>query len=72
MAGFVDGEGLVTITKQVRKDRPSPAYRAYVSASNTDRDVLGIFLAYYGAKIYQMHEKRRDQMGNKWSDAFAW
>jgi len=72
MAGFTDGEGLVTITRQIRKDRPSPAYRAYVSISNTHRDVLMIFLRCYGGGIYTIHEKRRDAMGKNWADAYCW
>lgn len=72
MAGFLDGEGLVTIVRQIRKDRPSPAYRAYVSICNTDREVLSIFPKVYGGRVYQMHEKRRDLMGKKWADAFTW
>ena len=72
MAGFVDGEGYVSITRQIRKNRPSPAYRAYVAVSNTDREVLTIFLRCYGGLLYQNHEKRRDVMGNMWSDAYTW
>lgn len=72
IVGFLDGEGLVTITRQIRKDRPSPAYRAYVNVCNTDKEVLGIYLKYYGGRIYQAHEKRRDLMGNKWADAYNW
>jgi hypothetical protein len=72
MAGFLDGEGLVTITKQIRKNRPSPAYRGYVSVSNTNKEVMAIFVNSYGGKIYQVHEKRRDQAGNKWADAYSW
>ena len=72
MAGFTDGEGLVTITRQVRKDRPSPAYRAYACITNTEREVLTTFLRYYGGAIYQRHDKRRDAMGIKWADAFTW
>jgi hypothetical protein len=72
MAGFLDGEGLITIVKQVRKNRPSPTYRAYVVVSNTRRKALLIYLRYYGGAIYQKHEKRRDLMGNKWADAYDW
>ena len=72
MAGFVDGEGLVTIMMQVRKNRPSPAYRACVTVTNTKREALTIFLTYYGGGIYQTHEKRRDRMGKNWADSYTW
>ncbi|HMD79185.1 MAG TPA: hypothetical protein VKF39_04290, partial [Nitrososphaerales archaeon] len=72
MAGFLDGEGLVTIVRQIRRSRPSPAYRCYVCVCNTDREVLTIYLSYYGGAIYQIHEKRRDKLGKKWADAFNW
>ena len=72
MAGFVDGEGYLTIMKQVRKYRPSPAFRAYVAISNTNQDVLKLFLNEYGGKVYFHYEKRLDKQGLKWSDAFTW
>ncbi|HYB45567.1 MAG TPA: hypothetical protein VEC92_03500 [Nitrososphaerales archaeon] len=72
MAGFLDGEGLVTIVRQVRKDRPSPAYRAYVTISNTKRSALEVFPTFYGGKIYCTSEQRSDWYGRKWADAFAW
>ena len=72
MAGFVDGEGNISIVRQIRRDRPSPAYRAYLKISNTNLSVLGIFPRYYGGKIYLKREKRRDNMGIKWADAYDW
>ena len=72
MAGFVDGEGNVTIVRQVRKSRPSPAFRAYVKVDNTDPRALPIFVKFYGGRIYLKNENRRDLMGNKWADAYTW
>lgn len=72
MAGFVDGEGQVTITRQARKNRPSPAYRAYVVVTNTKREVLLTFPEHHGGKIYRTSEQRRDWKGKKWADAYAW
>ena len=72
MAGFVDGEGTVTIVKQIRRNRPSPTYHAYARIDNTDKHSLSIFATYYGGKIYLKKEKRRDLMGNKWADAYTW
>jgi hypothetical protein len=72
MAGFLDGEGYVSIVRQIRKDRPSPTYRAYVAVSNTVKDSLTVFLRYYGGAIYQSHDKRTDAAGIRWADAFKW
>jgi hypothetical protein len=72
MAGFVDGEGYLTIMKQVRQDRPSPTYRPYIAISNTKRESLELFLNEYGGRIYLRPEKRTDRQGVKWSDAFDW
>jgi len=72
MAGFVDGEGCITISKQVRKNRPSPAYRVSITIANSDRRVLDFFLVNYGGAIYHVHERRRDKHSVKWADAFDW
>jgi hypothetical protein len=72
MAGFVDGEGTISINKQIRKHRPSPAYRAYVSVSNTDKNVLRIFAKNYGGNTYRNREHRKDQLGRNWSDLYRW
>jgi hypothetical protein len=72
MAGFADGEGNISIVKQARINRPSPAFRAYVKIENTVRDSLLIFVRYYGGKIYLKKEKRRDANGIKWADAYSW
>jgi len=72
MAGFVDGEGCLTISRQKRKGRPSPAYRVFISVSNTNRNVLSIFKSEYGGGIYNIHDRRKDKRGKNWSDAFDW
>lgn len=72
MAGFVDGEGLVTITRQLRKDRPSPAYRVYVTVCNTKPGVLSLFRECYGGAIYCINEHRKDWNGKNWADAYSW
>ena len=72
MAGFVDGEGNITIVRQTRKDRPSPAYHAYVRIDNTDPKALPIFVKFYGGRINLKKEKRRALLGNKWADAYTW
>jgi hypothetical protein len=72
MAGFVDGEGCLTIACQRRLNRPSPAYRAFVTVTNTNRSCLLRFCRWYAGDIYQVHEKRRDKLGKKWADAYCW
>lgn len=72
MAGFLDGEGHLNIVKQVRRCRSSPAYRPYVSVSNTHSEVLTCFMNEYGGAIYKRYENRKDKSGLKWSDAYTW
>lgn len=72
MAGFMDGEGCFTITKQIRKGRPSPAYRVQVNVSNTDVRGLQLFIECYGGTFYEVQESRGDRRGLKWADAYVW
>lgn len=72
MAGFIDGEGCLTISRQVRKGRPSPACRAYITIATTHRDVLQGFVERYGGRVYSVHERRGDKRGRKWADAYDW
>lgn len=72
MAGFVDGEGMLTIVKQKRKHRPSPAFRAEISIVNTQRVALLPFQEEYGGEIQQYSETRRGSWKSEWSDAYAW
>ena len=72
MAGFVDGEGCITISKQIRKTRPSPSYRVMVTISNTYKPVLEYFTQVYGGNIYHIHERRKDKQNVKWADAYDW
>lgn len=44
-AGMVDGEGTVTIERQIRKDRPSPAFRPMINITNTNRNLVTPFKA---------------------------
>lgn len=68
-AGIVDGEGCITISRQIRKGRPSPAFRATINVSNTDRRIVDPFRAAWGGEIYQ----RKDQRVHKrWQDSFTW
>lgn len=71
-AGFVDGEGCITISKQIRKNRPTPAYRVFVTISNTKKNSLELFKEEYGGEIYDYKEQRKDRYGVKWANAYHW
>lgn len=51
MAGFLDGEGWIGMSKQIRKNRPSPTYRTAIKTSNTKNESLMFFKERYGGKI---------------------
>jgi hypothetical protein len=68
-AGMVDGEGCLTISKQVRNGRPSPAFRVSITVSNTNRALLDPFKEMWGGNIYPRPERR---VAKKWSDAWTW
>lgn len=72
MAGFIDGEGCLTISKQIRKDRPSPAWRPLITIANTNKDSLELFQKTYGGTLRFNKEKRRSPTGVKWSDSWTW
>lgn len=72
MAGFVDGEGCLTISRQIRKDRPSPSYRASITITNTKKSALDIFETYYGGNVYDVMENRTDKRKVKWANAYCW
>lgn len=71
MAGFVDGEGMLTIVKQRRKERPSPAFRADISITNTQRAILLPFQEEYGGKIWS-YTRTRNDWACRWSEAYVW
>ncbi len=73
MAGFIDGEGCLSIYKQIRKNRPSPSWRPFVTIANTHRGCLNIFVENYGGHIRFNSEKRSNKKtGVKWSDSWSW
>jgi hypothetical protein len=72
IAGFIDGEGCITIARQIRKNRPSPSYRSYITVSNTNRDSLEYLRGHYGGVLYERHEYRKDKRGKNWADAYDW
>lgn len=72
IAGFIDGEGSLTIAKQIRKDRPSPAYRAQVSASNTDTSPLEFIHSLYGGSLYKGKPYQVGVNGKPWRPSWQW
>jgi hypothetical protein len=73
VAGFIDGEGCLTISKQIRKDRPSDAWRPMVTVANTNYESLNILKSIYGGTLRFNTEKRCNiKTGVKWSDSWSW
>lgn len=72
MAGIIDGEGTLTITKQIRPGRPSPAYRPIAQVTNTDAGLVQPFYDAFGGGIYERPDKRTDKSGNNWATAWTW
>ena len=72
MAGFVDGEGCLTITRQDRKNRPTPQWRPFITIANTHKQSLEIFHKQYGGTLRFNAEKRASKTGVKWSDSWTW
>jgi hypothetical protein len=71
-AGIIDGEGCISISRQMRNGRPSPAFRVFITISNTDLRILAPFQIAWRGKIRDVHERRGDKRGVKWADAFEW
>lgn len=67
MAGIIDGEGTITLAKQIRRGRPSPSYRQMVTVANCDLRILQPFLDHWGGCIYTSVEKREG-----YSDSSIW
>jgi len=51
MAGFIDGEGWIGMSKQKRENRPNPTYRTSVKISNQQIESLEVFKQYYDSQI---------------------
>lgn len=73
IAGFIDGEGCLTISKQVRTNRPSDAWRPMITVANTNQESLNILKNIYGGTLRFNNEKRcNKKTGVKWSDSWTW
>ena len=66
-AGFIDGEGCVSVAKSSRKGQPLPYYRADLSASNTVRAPLEKLSSMFGGRIVTV----RASVGNR-RTSYAW
>ena len=71
-AGIVDGEGCLTISKQIRKDRPSPSYRSSVTVSNTNPVLIQFFKDNFGGVFYKHSDERTDKNNKNWATAYTW
>lgn len=69
MAGLIDGEGCLSISKQNRKDRKNPTFRTSITVSNTDRRLVDIFHEYFGGVIYETKDNR---ISKGWANSFTW
>lgn len=67
-AGIIDGEGCLTLAKQIRKGRPSPAYRPMITVTNTDRRLVQPF-AMWGGNLYKRPDSRKSL---NWADSWTW
>jgi hypothetical protein len=68
-AGIIDGEGCITISKQMREGRPSPAYRPMITVTNTDRRLIQPFSDAWGGALYHRPDSRKNLM---WADSWTW
>lgn len=69
MAGIIDGEGCLTISRQIRKDRKNPSFKTSITVSNTDRRLVDIFHENFGGVIYETKDNR---VSKGWANSFTW
>lgn len=62
IAGFLDAEGSITITKRIRKDRPSPLYAIDIRIVNNHIGVLKSIQKKYGGFIHIRKEDKGNQL----------
>lgn len=68
-AGIMDGEGSITLAKQLRKGRPSPAFRPMVTVTNTDPSLVQPFIDLWGGAMYHRPDSRKKL---QWADSYTW
>lgn len=70
-AGMIDGEGCLTIARQIRRNRVSPAFRVQITVGNTDKRLLMPFFDMWQGGIYRRPDARLDKEQKK-KLAVAW
>lgn len=58
VAGFLDGEGNITILKRNQNERPNPSYDLHVGFTNRDLSALQVIQSFYGGTIFQKKRYR--------------
>ncbi len=66
IAGFLDGEGNISIQHQKAPPGRSPVYRHSVQLTQTHHPSLEFLQAEYGGKIYDHHDKRSSKFRPAW------
>lgn len=69
LAGFMDGEGTITVTRTRRADVPSIRHRPYVSVGNTVRAPLDEIREQYGGQVFTYQAPRtmpRAKVAYRW------
>lgn len=67
LAGFIDGEGTITITRSWSKKSKCDFYRVYLTVANTNKEIIDWLYKSYGGWIrtnYQEHER--------WKTIYRW
>lgn len=64
LAGFIDGEGCFGIFKSKRKDARE-ALRPYIAISNTNKEIIDLFMNTIPQKVYKSVGKRRQKEHHK-------
>lgn len=69
LSGLVDGEGFIGIAKQIRKDRPSPAYRTIFQIANTHKLLMDTLKQEFGGNVYIITREANDK---GWKEQYVW
>lgn len=70
MAGFIDGEGTLTILKVMVQGSSSPRYRATAQITNSNLEALRIFQQFYGGSIRNIYDWRLRALN--WAQCYEW
>lgn len=71
IAGFVDGEGCITIIKtEARREQKTPEYKPYVHIANTDKKVLELIQKEIGGRLNKVTSKQHTK-NNQWKQSYC-